>query len=182
MKQMTEQHMINAFGGESMAHMRYRYFADRAEKDGYTNVARLFRAVAHAEYIHAGDHYRELKHLEDGFVANSMGAFGPGNTLKNLGLAIAGETFEVEEMYPSYIEVAKLQEEKGAERSFEWSYKTEKQHLSLYKKAKKAVEKEEDVDMGPVQVCEVCGYTLEGEAPEQCPVCSAKKERFTAYA
>ena len=182
MKQMTEQHMINAFGGESMANMRYRYFADRAEKDGYTNVARLFRAVAHAEYIHAGDHYRELKHLEDGFVANSMGAFGPGNTLKNLGLAIAGETFEVDKMYPSYIEVAKLQKEKEAERSFVWSYKTEKQHLSLYKKAKKAVEKEEDVDMGPVKVCEVCGYTLEGEAPEQCPVCSAKKERFTAYA
>ena len=181
MKKMTEQNMINAFGGESMAHMRYRHFADRAENDGYTNVARLFRAVAHAEYIHAGDHYRELKHLEEGVVANSMGAFGPGNTLKNLGLAVDGENFEVTEMYPSYIEVAKLQEEKGAERSFIWSYQTEKQHLRLYKKAKEAVEKEEDVKMGAIQVCEVCGYTLEGEAPEKCPVCSTEKKRFTAY-
>jgi rubrerythrin len=105
-------------GGESMAHMRYRHLSNQAEKDGYTNVARLFRAISHAEYLHAGDHYRELKELEGGFTANSMGAFGPGNTLKNLELAIAGETFEVDEMYPTYMEVAKFQGEGGAHRSF----------------------------------------------------------------
>ncbi|MFP4086875.1 MAG: rubrerythrin family protein [Desulfobacteraceae bacterium] len=181
MKQMTQQHLINAFGGESMANMRYRHFANQADKDGYPNVARLFRAVAHAEYIHAGDHYRELKHLKEGVVANSMGAFGPGDTHKNLDLAIAGETFEIEEMYPTYMEVAKFQEEEGARRSFEWSYKTEKQHQALYQKAREAVAEKKDVDLGPIQVCEVCGYTLEGEAPDRCPVCSAEKRKFTAF-
>lgn len=181
MRQMTEQHMINAFGGESMANMRYRHFAVQAEKDGFPNVARLFRAVAAAEYIHAGDHYRTLKHLDGGFVADSMGAFGPGDTKKNLGLAIAGESFEIEEMYPTYIEVAEFQGEKDAKRSFEWSYKTEQQHLAMYQKAKKAVDGGKDVDLDAVQVCEVCGYTLEGEAPDVCPVCGAKKEKFTAY-
>ena len=182
MKQMTQQHMINAFGGESMANMRYRHFANQAEKENYSNVARLFRAISHAEYIHAGDHYRELKHLEDGFVANSMGAFGPGDTLKNLGLAIAGETFEIEEMYPAYMAVAEAQEEKSAYRSFEWSYATEKQHKMLFEKAKAAVSSGRDADLDAVQVCEVCGYTLEGEAPDNCPICRAKKEKFLAFA
>jgi rubrerythrin len=181
MRQMTEQNLINAFGGESMANMRYRHFAAQADKDGYPHVARLFRAISHAEYIHAGDHYRELKHLEDGRVANSMGAFGPGNTAKNLRLGIAGETFEIEEMYPSYMKVAEFQEEKGAYRSFEWSYKTEKQHRQLFQKALEAVDQGNDPELGPIQVCSVCGYTLEGEAPDVCPVCSAKKEQFKAF-
>lgn len=181
MKQMTEQNLINAFGGESMANMRYLHFAGKAEEEEYGNVARLFRAVAHAEYIHAGDHYQELRHLEGGFVANSMGAFGPGNTLKNLGLAVAGETFEIEEMYPAYMEVAEFQGEKDAHRSFEWAYKTEKMHKSLFERAREAVSESKDVDLGPVQVCEVCGYTLEGEAPDRCPVCNAEKNRFSAF-
>jgi len=181
MKQMTEQNMINAFGGESMANMRYRHFADQAEKEKFPNVARLFNAVAHAEFIHAGDHYREIKHLEGGFLANSMGAFGPGDTSKNLGLAIDGENFEVTEMYPAYMEVAKYQGENSAYRSFDWSYRTELQHLALYQKAKEAVDTGSDVELGAVQVCSVCGYTLEGEAPDNCPVCKAKKEKFVAY-
>lgn len=92
-----------------------------------------------------------------------------------------GETFEIEEMYPTYIEVAKFQEEKGAQKSFEWSYGTEKMHKKLFEKAQQAVEAGTDVDMGPVQVCGVCGYTLEGEAPDKCPLCSAPKEKFTAF-
>lgn len=178
---MTEQHLINAFGGESQANMRYRHFAIQAEKEQYPNVARLFRAIAHAEFIHAGDHYRELKHLNGGHVANSMAAFGPGDTAKNLGLAIAGETFEIEEMYPTYIKVADFQDEKGAKRTFEWSYATEKEHKKLFEKAKNAVDEGNDVDLDAVQVCEVCGFTLEGEAPDQCPVCKAKKEKFTSF-
>lgn len=181
MHEMTEQHMINAFGGESMAHMRYRHFADHAEKEGLANVARLWRAVSRAEYIHAGDHYRELKHLEGGFVANSAGTFGPGDVLKNLELSIMGEQFEVEEMYPAYMAVADMQGEKSAYRSFEWSYKTEKMHLALFQKAKEAVQAGRDVDLGPVQVCSVCGYTVEGEAPDKCPVCGAVKAKFEAY-
>jgi rubrerythrin len=181
MKQMTEQNLINSFGGESMAHMRYLGFAKQAAKDHFPNVARLFEAIAHAESIHALDHYRETRHLEGGFVANSMGAFGPGDTLKNLKLAIAGETFEITEMYPAYMEVARFQEEKGAYRSFEWSYKTELMHRKLFKKAKSAVENGKDVQLGPVQVCGVCGYTLEGDAPDPCPVCGVKKENFTCF-
>jgi rubrerythrin len=181
MKMMTEQHMINAFGGESMANMRYRHFALQAEKENFPNVQRLFDAVASAEFIHAGDHYREVKHLESGVVANSMGAFGPGDTRKNLQLAIDGETFEINEMYPTYIEVANFQGEKSAARSFEWSYATEKMHKALFEKAKTAVDSGKDADLGAVQVCQVCGYTLEGDAPDRCPVCNAVKEKFTAW-
>lgn len=181
MRQMTEQNLINAFGGESMANMRYLHFGEKAEEENFPNVARLFRAIAHAEYIHAGDHYLELQHLDGGFVANSMGAFGPGDTLKNLGLSIAGETYEIEEMYPSYMEVAKFQEENSAYRSFEWSYETEKKHKALFEKAKKAVADKKDVELGPVQVCEVCGYTLEGDAPDRCPVCRAEQKKFSTF-
>jgi rubrerythrin len=182
MHAMTEQHLINAFGGESMAHMRYLHFADQADRERFTNVARLFRAIAHAEFIHAGDHYQELKHLNSGFAANSMGAFGPGDTLKNLGLAIAGETFEITEMYPAYIEVAIMQKENGARRTFEWSYATEKMHKALFEKALAAVSQGMDAEVRPVQVCARCGYTLEGDAPDNCPVCGAKKEIFHAFA
>lgn len=181
MKQMTQQNMINAFGGESMANMRYRHFATQARKENYPHVARLFDAISYAEFIHAGDHYRELKHLDEGMVANSMGAFGPGDTAKNLGLAVAGETFEIEEMYPAYMEIAKLQEESSAYRSFEWSYKTEKKHRELFEKAKQAVDTDRDVELDDIQVCEVCGYTLEGDAPDRCPVCNAEKKAFKTY-
>ncbi len=174
--------MINAFGGESMANMRYTHFALQAEKENLPNAARLFRAIAHAEFIHAGDHYRAIKHLDGGFVANSMGAFGPGDTKKNLGLAIAGETFEIEEMYPTYIQTAQFQEEKNAERSFLWSYETEKMHKALFEKASAAVDGGMDVQLVSVQVCETCGYTLEGDAPDECPVCKAKREKFTTFA
>lgn len=181
MRKMTEQNMINAFGGESQAHMRYTFFAEQAKKEKLPNIARLFEAVACAETIHAWDHYKVLKHLNGGFVANSMAAFGPGDTLKNLGLAIDGETFEVEEMYPVYIETAKFQNEKAAQRSFEWSYNTEKEHLRLYTEALKSLKKGEDALLCTVQVCEVCGYTIEGEAPDICPLCNATKDKFIAF-
>lgn len=181
MKQMTEQNMINAFGGECQAHMRYLRFAEIAAKENFPNVSRLLVAIAEAERIHAFDHYQELKHLDTGRVANSMAAFGPGNTAKNLGLSIAGETFEIEEMYPTYIQTANFQGEKGAERSFTWSYMTEVEHRKLFQKAKAAVDGGQDVKLCTVQICDVCGYTLEGDAPDACPVCKAKKERFKAY-
>ena len=181
MKQMTEQHLINAFGGESQPHMRYLHFADQAYKENYSNTARLFRAIAHAEYVHAGDHYGELKHLDGGFVANSMAAFGPGDTKKSLKLAIAGENFEITEMYPVYIDVAKFQGESGAQRTFTWALGTEKMHKMLFEKAKQSVDKNKDVDLGPVQVCKICGYTMEGEAPDKCPLCSATKNDFVTF-
>jgi rubrerythrin len=181
MKQMTEQNLINAFGGESQASMRYRHFAVTAGKAKLPNVARLFEAIAFAEFVHAGDHYRELKHLNEGRVANSMAAFGPGDTRKHLGLAIDGEAFEINEMYPAYLEVARLQGEAGAEKSFRWAFETEKMHKALFEKAMTAVEGGGDVELGPVRVCDVCGCTLEGDAPDFCPLCGAKKERFASF-
>ncbi len=181
MKKMTEQNLINAFGGESQAHMRYLHFANQAKKENFNNVARLFKAIAYAEYIHAGDHYKELKHLDGGFVANSMAAFGPGDTRKNLKLAIAGETYEIEEMYNTYIEVAKFQGEKDAQRTFEWAYGTEKMHKKLYEAALYSVNSKNDIILGPVQVCEICGYTVEGEAPDKCPLCNATKDKFIEF-
>lgn len=181
MKKMTEQNMINAFGGESQAHMRYKHFAKIADKENYPNVARLFNAIADAETVHAFDHYKELKHLKEGRVANSMAAFGPGDTVKNLELAITGENFEIEEMYPAYIEVAKFQKEESAIRSFEWSYRTEMEHLKLFTRALDAVKLEKDVILDDIQVCELCGYTVEGEAPDICPLCKAKKIAFITY-
>ena len=181
MKLMTEQNLINAFGGESQAHMRYLHFGVQAYKEGYNNVARLFRAIAHAEYIHAGDHYGELSHLNEGRVANSMAAFGPGDTAKNLGHAIAGETFEITEMYPVYVEVAKFQGEKGAQRTFEWAYNTEKIHKILFEKALDSVKDKRDMELAPVQVCEVCGYTIDGDVPDKCPLCNALEDKFTTF-
>ena len=102
MRKMTVQHLINVFGGESQAYMRYAHFANPAENEKLSNAARLFCAIAHAEYVHAGDHFQELKHLDGRFVANSMAIFDPGDTRKNLKLAIDGETYEIEEMYPAY--------------------------------------------------------------------------------
>ncbi len=182
MRKMTEQNLINGFGGESQAHMRYLHFARQAEKEDFPNVARLFRAIAHAEFIHAGDHYAELAHLDGGFVANSMAGFGPGDTKKNLSLAIAGEEYEITEMYPAFIEVARFQEEQTAMRSFEWAWGTEKMHRMLFEKAKDAVETGSDVELGPIQVCEICGYTAEGDAPDACPLCGVSKEKFVAFA
>lgn len=182
MKAMTEQHLINAFGGESQASMRYRHFAVKAGREKLPNVARLFEAIAYAEFVHAGDHYKELKHLNEGRVANSMAAFGPGDTKKNLGHAIAGETFEITEMYPAYLEVARFQEEKGAERTFRWAYETEQMHKALFEKALAAVDNGGDVELETVQVCDLCGCTIEGDAPDYCPLCGAKKEHFRSFA
>lgn len=181
MKKMTEQNLINAFGGESQAHMRYLHFANQAEKENYNNLARLFRAIAHAEYIHAGDHYRELGHLDGGFVANSMAVFGPGDSKKNLKLAIEGETFEIEEMYPVYIDTAIFQNESGAQKTFEWAYSTEKLHKILFETALYSVNSRNDVKIGPIQVCQVCGYTIEGDAPNNCPICQAAKDKFITF-
>jgi rubrerythrin len=91
------------------------------------------------------------------------------------------ENFEITEMYPTYIEAAKFQGEPGAQKSFEWAYGMGKKYKELYEKAKKAVDGKRVVELGPIQVCEVCGYTLEGEAPDRCPLCGATRERFTAF-
>lgn len=167
MKKMTEENLRAAFAGESQAHMKYLIFADEAEKRGRTNTARLFRAVAFAEKVHATNHLKALGALGD----------GPGN----LGVAIDGETFEVEEMYPTYAATAEMQQEKAALRSMNWALEAEKVHAEMYGEAKKAEEGGSDVELGVVQVCDLCGWTVEGDAPEKCPLCGARKERFKAF-
>lgn len=181
MKKMTENNLISAFAGESQAHMRYLAFAEIAEVEGFPNVSKLFRAIAYSERVHAINHFRTLSHLNEGRTTVAAAPFGPGNTLKNLELAIAGETFEVEEMYPTYIETAKFQGEKGAERSFNYALQSEKAHAKMYEKAKEAVSEGKDLKIGVIQICQVCGYAIEGEAPERCPICGAPAEKFTSF-
>ncbi len=167
MGKMTTANLEAAFAGESQAHMKYLAFADKADKEGYANVARLFRATAFAERVHATQHFKVLK--------------GIGKTVDNLEAAIGGETFEVEEMYPAFLAVAELQEVKAAVRSNSWAMEAEKVHAELYGKAKSAVEASKDAEVGQVHVCEVCGWTGEGEPPDECPLCKAKKEKFVIF-
>ena len=167
MHKMTQQNLQSAFAGESQAHMRYLIFAEVAEKEDMLNMARLFRAIAYAEQVHAHNHLRELN--------------GIGKTLENLDTAIGGETFEVEEMYPAYNDVAKLQGERGAEKSTHYALEAEKIHAQMYEKAKESAAKGEDIKLGKIYICPVCGYTVEEEVPEFCPVCGVKKDAFKEF-
>jgi rubrerythrin len=167
MKKMTETNLWAAFAGESQAHMKYLVFAKKAEDEGKPNIARLFRAISFAEQVHATNHLKTLDEV--------------GNTAENLQTAISGENFEVDEMYPAYDAVAKLQDEKGAVRSIHYAIEAEKIHAAMYAEAKQAVEKGKDIQIGKVYICPVCGYTAEGEAPDSCPVCGVKKDRFVAF-
>jgi rubrerythrin len=182
MHDMTAGNLRSAFGGESMAHMRYDVWGKKAERDGFKNVARLFKAVSYAETIHASGHFNELRGVGGAFLVNSMAGFGIGSTSENLAGAIDGETFEINEMYPVYLNDAVFQGEKGAERSFNYAFSAEKTHAALYQRAKDSVDAGKDMGLSAVQVCAVCGYTLEGEAPDVCPICKAKKEKFVAFA
>ncbi|MHA1609133.1 MAG: rubrerythrin family protein [Candidatus Njordarchaeales archaeon] len=181
MRITTQENLMSAFAGESQAHIRYLHFADVAEKEGFPNVARLFRAVAFSEQVHAINHFKLLRHLKDGFLTVAHAPFGPGNTSKNSELAIMGEEYEIEEMYSVYLEVAKFQGEKRAEMSFKWALESEKKHAELYKKAKEFVDSGKDAPFGKIYVCEICGYTVEGEVPDRCPICGAPRDRFKEF-
>ncbi|MBN1178566.1 MAG: rubrerythrin family protein [Anaerolineae bacterium] len=167
MHQMTRANLEAAFAGESQAHMRYLIFANQAEKEGYPEVARLFRAVAYAEQVHATNHFKALG--------------GLGKTTENLKEGIGGETYEVDEMYPAFQAVAELQGEKTAARFMQWAYEAEKIHADTYTRVRGALEADEDPHIDPVYVCSVCGWTGEGEPPDECPLCKAKKEKFVTF-
>ena len=167
MHEMTKEFLETAFAGESMAHMRYLIFSEKAEKEQKPNLARLFKAIAYAEQVHATNHYRELGMIN--------------KTPDNLQTCIDGETHEVEEMYPVYNNAAQFQKEPGAARSTHYALEAEKIHAVMYTDAKKIVEKGRDIEIGEVSICPVCGYTVEGEAPEFCPVCGAKRESFRRF-
>lgn len=137
------------------------------EKEGFPNIARLFRAIAFAELVHAKNHLKALGNVKD--------------TVGNLQMAIDGETFEVEEMYPAYKAVAELQGEKEAVRSTTYALEAEKIHAELYKKAKEMAEQKKDIEIKKIYICPVCGYTAVDEAPEKCPVCGVPKEKFVIF-
>lgn len=167
MRKMTADNLSNAYAGESQAHMRYLIYAEVAEKEGKPNIARLFRAVAYAEQVHALAHYREL-----GMVKS---------TSENLAVAVEGENFEVDEMYPVYNKVAEFQGEKGAERTTLYAWEAEKIHARMYADAKAKADAGADITAGQIYVCPVCGHTGEGEPPDKCPVCKARGELFKLF-
>jgi rubrerythrin len=164
---MTEQFLKEAFAGESQAHMKYAIFAEEAEKKGLKNLANLFRAISYAEYVHAKNHFNVLRLL--------------GAMPDNIQQCIDGENFEVQEMYPVYNETAKLQGEKDAERSTRYALEAEKIHEEMYKKAKQLVEEGKDYPAKKISICSVCGHTVEGDAPDKCPVCGASKSAFKDF-
>jgi rubrerythrin len=143
-------------------------------------IAKLFKAVAHAEMIHASNHFNNIRDKGDA-VTVSVAGFGSKTTSEDLQVGIDGETFEVEEMYPSYLEVTHTKKEYTAEVSFRYAWEAEKTHAELYERAKDIVDAGSDIDLGPIGVCKVCGYTIEGEAPDNCPICKAKKDTFSFY-
>ena len=157
----TEKNLRDAFAGESQANRKYLAFSEKAKREGYGQIAKLFRAAAEAETVHAHSHLRTLK--------------GVRSTAENLQEAIAGETHEFKSMYPDMIKEAKAEDESAALRSFNYANEVEKVHANLYQKALDNLNSLEDVDY---YVCSVCGYTCESEAPDTCPVCSAKKKAF----
>jgi len=167
MKNITKKVLDEAFAGESMAHMKYLSFAEIAEKEGFSNIARLFRAIAFAEQVHAINHARVLEYID--------------NTEKNLQTAIEGETYEVEEMYPSFDAIINLQGEEKAHRSIHYALEAEKIHQLLYSNAKKSVIKGKDVEIDEIYICPVCGYTHIGTPPENCPVCNLSGKKFKKF-
>jgi rubrerythrin len=157
----TEDGLKEAFAGESQANRKYLAFAKKAEEEGYKQVAKLFRAAAEAETVHAHNHLRELK--------------GVKSTKENLEASISGESYEFLTMYPAMIADAQAESNKSAERSFTIANEVEKVHHRLYKMALENLGKNAETDY---YICKVCGYTAEGEAPDTCPVCGAKKVAF----
>jgi rubrerythrin len=158
----TEQNLKEAFAGESQANRKYLAFAKQADLEGYPQAAKLFRAAAEAETVHAHAHLRALG--------------GVKKTVENLKEAISGETHEYKKMYPGMIEAAKEEGHKAAERSFAYANTVEEVHANLYQKVLDSLGNSKAVDY---YVCSVCGYTCENEPPDTCPVCGSKAKAFS---
>ncbi len=160
----TKENLAAAFAGESQASRSYLFFAGKADKEGKPQIARLFRAAAEAETVHARNHLEVMGGIK--------------STKDNLGTAIKGEHHEFTEMYPDFIAKAKAEGNDKALVSFDYANKVEKIHHGLYQKALKALEAGEKLKDEPYFVCQYCGNTVAEEAPEKCPVCGAPKKMF----
>ena len=159
----TETNLKEAFAGESQANRKYLAFAKKAEKDGFANVAKLFRTAAEAETVHA------LGHL------NAMD--GVKSTAENLQAAIAGETYEYTEMYPPMLKAAEAENHK-AKRMFGFALKAEEVHAKLYKMALEAVAQGKDLAETNFYYCPICGHIELGNPPDACPICGASADHF----
>ena len=164
---MTDQTIKNvweAFAGESQANRRYLAFAKKAADEGFPNIARLFRAVAESETIHANNHLQALK--------------GVKSTAENLESALRGEADEYTSMYPMFMDQAKRDANNDALKSFFWANEAEKTHARFYERALDVNKKGEDLELKDLHICSVCGYTVEGDPPEKCPTCGQGKDKF----
>lgn len=157
----SETNLMEAFAGESQANRKYLAFAKKAEQEGFYAVAKLFRAAAEAETIHAHNHFRELG--------------GVRSTKENLETAISGESYEFQKMYPKMLKDAEEEGNKKAYKTFNYANEVEKVHAKLYERALETLGKHSETDY---YVCQLCGYTAEHEAPDKCPVCQAGKNSF----
>jgi rubrerythrin len=160
----SEINLIAAFAGESQANRKYLAFSKKAGEEGFTQVAKLFKAAAEAETVHALNHLRTLGDIK--------------STLENLNSALAGEAFEYEKMYPEYIEAAKQEGNKQAAWTFDVANKVEKVHGKLYQKAIDALKNNRELEKVDYYVCSVCGNTVEGAPPDKCPICASPKSVF----
>jgi rubrerythrin len=160
----TADNLQAAFAGESQANRKYLAFAAKADAEGHPQIAKLFRAAAAAETVHAHAHLRVMG--------------GIGDTRKNLEAAIDGEGHEFREMYPAFIEVAEREGNRAAVVSFRNANAVEKIHFDLYSKALETLNAGNDLSPAAIHVCEICGNTVVGEVPDKCPVCGAAKTKF----
>jgi len=160
----SKENLAAAFAGESQANRRYLFAAEKADEAGQKQIARLFRAAAEAETVHARNHLGVLGEIK--------------STGENLKAAIKGESYEFNEMYPAFLEEAGAEGDKAAERSFDLANKVEKVHHNLFREALSNLESGKNAAEKPFFVCQVCGFTVEGEAPERCPVCGAPLGKF----
>lgn len=164
----TRENLAEAFAGESQANRKYLAFAKKAEAEGLPQVAKLFRAAAHAETVHAHAHLRAMDGIK--------------GTAENLKEAIEGEGFEFQKMYPPFLEQAKEEGHRAAETSFKFALAVEEVHHDLYQQALAAVQNGVDLADRPIYVCEVCGNTVYDEAPEKCVACNVPKDKFSRIA
>ena len=165
---VTQENLQDAFAGESQANRKYLAFAVKASAEGYPQIAKLFRAAAAAETIHAHAHLRVMQAVKD--------------TVANLRGAIEGEAHEFQQMYPQFLQEAETEANQAAVVSFRNALAVEKVHHQLYREALKSLEGGNDLPETSILVCDICGNTVNGEAPERCPVCGAPRDRFTEVA
>jgi rubrerythrin len=160
----TTDNLGAAFAGESQANRKYLFFAEKAEQEGHKQVAKLFRAAADAETVHAKNHLKVMQGIK--------------STRENLLTARGGENYEFTEMYPEFIKQADTEGNDKAKDSFDMANKVEQIHHGLFDAALSRVEKGEAIAEKSIYVCQYCGNTVEGEAPEKCPVCGAPRKMF----